>query len=285
MVKRSVGFLPYLLLVLVIAVAAAAVTMAPSYRECVQDYEKLESQDQSRIPPTVLAAIDCEGEFLDRNQAALTTIAIVFIAFFAFTLQRSTTRLWKTGERQVAVAETAAQTARLSAQAVVDSERAHLFVSVRATNLEQPLKRARLDDGPEPTIATPLEPPSVDYVLSNYGRTLALLKEVKHGLTWESPDGLRSYQSGVQAPLEVVMPNTDSRTLSCRFRGDFTSREARSLATGKRTLQFFGEAIFLDAFGHTRGVRWQCRCAGGNFDLIGHQEIEPEPMAREAAAG
>ena len=285
MVKRPVGILPYLLLVLVIAAAAAAVTLAPSYRECVQEYEKLESQGQSRIPPTVLAAIDCEGEFLDRNQAALTTIAIVFIAFFAFSLQRSTARLWKVGERQAAVAETAAQTARLSAQAAVDSERAHLFVSVRATNLEQPLKRARLEDGPEPSIATPLDPPSVDYVLSNYGRTLALLKEIKHGLTWESPDGRRSYQAGVQAPLEVIMPNTDSRTISCRFRGDFTTREARSLATGKRTLQFFGEAIFLDAFGQTRGLRWQCRCAGGNFELIGHQEIAPEPRVRETQAG
>src|SRR5215475_11034775 len=128
------GFMRYLVLVLVIVAAAAAVTVSPSYRDCVQDYEKAENQAPSRLPTNVQAFIDCQGEFLDRNQSVLTSLAIVVIAFLALVLQRSTSRLWKAGERQVAIAETAVQTARLSARAVVEAERAHLFVSVRATN-------------------------------------------------------------------------------------------------------------------------------------------------------
>jgi hypothetical protein len=272
MLRRLAGTLPYLLFVL----AAAAVTLAPSYRECALNYGQQDRKSIGGIPKNIQLVIECEGEFFQQNEATLIAIAIIFIAFFTFALQRSTARLWKVGERQIAVAEKAAETARLSAQAAVLSERAHLLVSIKGSNLEKPLQQARLDEGPEPAVATPIEPPSVDYVLSNYGRTSALLREVKHGLTWEAFDGFRSYQPGVHGPLEIIAPHAESKVISCRFRGDFTSRDTRSIVTHKRTLLFFGEAIFLDAFGHLRGVRWQCRCAGGNFDLIGYQEYEPE---------
>jgi hypothetical protein len=276
MLKRLAGTLAYLLFVLVVVLAAAAATLAPSYRECARTYDQQDHKSIGGVLDNVRLVIECEGEFFQQNEGTLIAIAIIFIAFFTFALQRSTARLWKVGERQLAVAEKAAETARLSAQAAVLSERAHLLVSIKASNLEKPLQGARLDDGPEPTVATPVDPPSIDYVLSNYGRTSALLREVKQGLTWEAFDGLRSYQPGTHGPLEIIAPHADSRVISCRFRGDFTSRDARSIITNKRTLLFFGEAIFLDAFGHVRGVRWQCRCAGGNFDLIGYQEYEPE---------
>ena len=271
MLRRLVGLLPYLLFVL----AVAAVTLAPSYRECAGNYNRQDHTSIGGILENIQLVIACEGTFVQQNEGTLVAIAIIFIAFFTLALQRSTARLWKVGERQVAVAETAAETARLSAQAAVLSERAHLLVSIKGSNLEKPLQVARSDEGPEPTVATPVDPPAVDYVLSNYGRTSALLREVKHGLTWEAFDGLRSYQAGVHGPLEMIAPHADSKVITCRFRGDFTARDARSIGTNERALLFFGEAIFLDAFGHLRGVKWQCRCAGGNFDLIGHQEYEP----------
>jgi hypothetical protein len=111
------AFMRYLVLILAIVAAAAAVTLSPSYRDCVQDYEKSENQAPSRLS-NVQAFIDCQGEFLDGNQSVLTSLAIIVIAFLTLVLQRSTTRLWKAGERQAAIAETAAQTARLGAQAV-----------------------------------------------------------------------------------------------------------------------------------------------------------------------
>jgi hypothetical protein len=276
MLKRLTGFLAYLLLAVIVVAAVASTTLAPSYRECANANAK---QEIAGIAPDILLFLECEAAFLRSNESTLIAIAIIVIAFLALALQRSTVRLWKAGERQIEVAEKVAETARLSAQAAVLSERAHLFVSVKASSLEGALERARLDDGPEPDVATPIDPPTVDYILSNYGRTVALLKEVKHALAWESSEGLRGYQLGSNRPLEVIAPHTDSKIISCRFRGDFTSREARSIVTGKRALLFFGEATFLDAFGHLRGVKWQCRCTGGGFDLIGHQEFEPAPQA------
>jgi hypothetical protein len=292
MSKRLMGLLSYLFLAIVVVVAAAAATLAPSYRECARNYETRESQTETPgsndksiggIPRNVLVIVECEGEFFRRNEATLTAVAVIFIAFFTLALQRSTARLWKAGERQIGVVEKAAETAKLSAQAAVDSERAHLFVSIKASNLDRPLQNARLDDGPEPSVATPVDPPCIDYVLSNYGRTVALLKEVKHAITWESTEGLRSYQPGTHGPLEVIAPQTESKVISCRFRGDFTSRDTRAIVTGKRALLLFGQAIFVDAFNHTRGVRWQCRCAGGNFDLVSYQEYEPERQDRGPA--
>lgn len=272
MLRRLVGSLPCLLFVL----AAAAVTLAPSYRECARTYNRQDHTSIGGILENIQLVIACEGTFFQQNEGTIVAIAIICIAFFTLALQRSTARLWKVGERQVAVAETAAETARLSAQAAVLSERAHLLVSIKGSNLEKALQLARSDGASEPTVATPVDPPSVDYVLSNYGRTSALLREVKHGLTWEAFDGLRSYQPGVHGPLEMIAPHAESKVITCRFRGDLTSRDVQSIVAKERALLFFGEAIFVDAFGHLRGVKWQCRCAGGNFDLIGHQEYEPE---------
>ncbi len=201
-------------------------------------------------------------------------MALLFIAFFAFVLQRSTARLWQTGERHLAIAEKAVETARLGAQAAMGAERAHLLVNVKASNLDKPLENARLEAGPEPDIAAPVEPPCIDYVLSNVGRTAALLREVRHVLAWDSPEGLRSYHPGEAGPLELIAPQSDSKLIRCRFRGDFTSREARALVAGTRALLFYGDASFVDAFGQVRVVKWQCRCTGGNFDLIGFQEVE-----------
>ena len=75
----------------------------------------------------------------------------------------------------------------------------------------------------------------------------------------------------------------ESQVISCRFRGDFTSRDIGALVANKRALLFSGQAIFVDAFNHTRGVRWQCRCAGGTFDLVGYQEYEPKQPDRASA--
>jgi len=192
MLKRLVGSLPYFVFVL----AAAAVTLAPSYRECAGNYNRQDHTSIGGILENVQLVIACEGTFFQQNEGTLVAIAIIFIAFFTLALQRSTARLWKVGERQVAVAETAAETARLSAQAAVLSERAHLLVSIKGSNLEKALQLARLDEAPEPAVATAVDPPSVNYVLSNYGRTPALLREVKHGLTWEAFEGCGATNPG-----------------------------------------------------------------------------------------
>ena len=269
MSKRVAGLIAYLLLACIVAAALAATTLAPSYRTCAA------SKNAADAVAQLLVFVECQAEFLRSNEASLVAMAIVFIAFVTLAVQRSTVRLWKLGERQIGIAEKTVETARLSAQAAVLAERAHLFVSVKASNLERPLENAPRDEAPAEAAATPVDSPRVDYVLSNYGRTVALMKEVKHAMTWESVDGLRSYQAGPARPLEVIAPHGESTVMTCRFRGDFSSRDARSIVTGKRALLFLGEAIFLDAFGHLRGVKWQCRCAGGAFDLVDYQEFEP----------
>jgi hypothetical protein len=272
MLKRVGGFLAYLLLALIVVAALAATTLAPSYRACADGRA---AADPGSLSDQLRVFAECETEFLRNNEATLVAIAIVVIAFLALALQRSTVRLWKIGERQIGIAEKTAETARLSAQAAVLAERAHLFISVKGTNLERTLAGVHLDEGPETAPATPVEAPSVDYVLSNYGRTVALLKEVQHAMIWEAVEGPRGYQAGPARPLETIAPHAESTVMTCRFRGDFSSRDTRSLVAGKRALLLFGEAIFLDVFGHLRGVKWQCRCAGGGFDLIAYQEFEP----------
>lgn len=272
MLQRLTAVLAYLLLASIVVAAFAATTLAPSYRACADSRTMAED---GGLATQLGVFVECEAEFLRINQATLVAVAIVVIAFLTLTLQRSTARLWKVGERQIGVVEKTADTARLSAQAAVLAERAHLFIGIKGSNLERPLANARLDEGPDTAPATPVDAPSVDYALSNYGRTVALLKEVKHAMIWDAVEGPRAYQAGPSRPLEVIAPHAESTVMTCRFRGDFSSRDTRSLVAGKRALLFFGEAVFLDVFGHLRGVKWQCRCAGGGFDLIAYQEFEP----------
>src|ERR1700677_225046 len=52
------------------------------------------------------------GIFLDSYNGLITAIATAFIAWFTFSLRRSTDRLWDAGERQIALARESADIAR-----------------------------------------------------------------------------------------------------------------------------------------------------------------------------
>jgi hypothetical protein len=174
-------------------------------------------------------------------------------------------------------AEAAAEAAKLNAQAIIDAERAHLFVSIKNSNLERPLQLARMYDNSPTMESGKVDRPHIDYVLNNYGKTVALLRDVKHNLIWE-PKGveMRGFAAQPYRPLETITASKDSKVIPCEFEGDFTFGDTRAIVTGNRALLFFGNAIFIDAFNRVRGVRWECRCSGGNFELIGHYEYEPK---------
>jgi amino acid permease len=69
----------------------------------------------------------------------LLAILTFFLVLFTYRLWRSTDKLWAAGEKQIAVArdsadaaKSAADAAKLNAQAVIDAERAFIFIILKS---------------------------------------------------------------------------------------------------------------------------------------------------------
>lgn len=206
--------------------------------------------------------------FLQAYNGAITALATIAIGGFTLALVIVT-------NRQAALTRTAAEAAKLNAQAVVDSERARLSISVIDHNLGAPLSNARRYDASPSMGSGKIDAPQVVYIFTNFGKTPALLRDVSHGLIWEEKGEARKFKSEVR-PLENIGPTNDSKQIICKFDGEFTFGDARKIVTGERALLFFGSAVFIDAFNKPRGVHWECRCSGGNFDLVGYYEYDPK---------
>jgi hypothetical protein len=103
------------------------------------------------------------AELLEEYGGVLTALATVAIAWFTFTLRRSTDRLWEAGEGQLRVAKDSADAAKASSEALARMERAYLFLSVVVAHLGGKGVDHRV---------------SVQFHFKNYGRTPALVTDV-----------------------------------------------------------------------------------------------------------
>jgi hypothetical protein len=99
-----------------------------SFNNCIRDREHTDPYQTPQekisffvkaIPRSRLYAA-CVFVSANENTGAITGIAGVVVAFFTFTLWLSTHRLWKAGEKQIAVAQMAAQAAE---NAVIESSK------------------------------------------------------------------------------------------------------------------------------------------------------------------
>ena len=135
-------------------------------------------------------------------------------------------------------AELAAAAARDNAQAVIDAERAHFLVGIKSSNMSEPLFLAEMYDKSPGMNPSPVARPRVEYVLSNAGKTVGLLKSVRHGLIWEAKGEARKFASRPYGPLETIRAGEDSKTIACEFEGDFTFKDAREIVSGAKALLF-----------------------------------------------
>jgi hypothetical protein len=116
-----VGFLLGFAALLVIFILSSDV--ATHYNVCETSREGAKECAKYGLASFALHEI---GAALDSNNGLITAIATVFIAWFTFSLRRSTDKLWNAGERQIALARESADIAR---QAMVAGERAFVFAN------------------------------------------------------------------------------------------------------------------------------------------------------------
>jgi hypothetical protein len=96
MARRVMGVVATIL-VIVVALVAFERSFSPSFKSCIAQQSEQNRSDTSKENPSGLFAsatryVECTGDFIDKNNGAITSIATIVIAAFTATLWRATTR-------------------------------------------------------------------------------------------------------------------------------------------------------------------------------------------------
>jgi len=186
----------------------------------------------------------------DRN--GVTAVAAIVIALFTWTLWRSSEKMWS-------VANAAANAAKRSADALVAAEQSQLLAICEITNITHILGERH--DAPGSGEVPTGERALVQYVLKNYGKTPAVLKEISHDLQhWSNPpDELRYLPIRTMPKERAVVAGGSSEPLQCILVAPLTDAAAATIRTGDSFLWLYGRVVYDDAFGREREHRFLYR--------------------------
>jgi hypothetical protein len=172
-------------------------------------------------------------------------------------------------EKAANAAADAADAAKLNSQAVLDAERARIYVEANAQYLLQQIQRS-IDYLPANTPEqekAPLEQGErieVTYVVENYGRTPAIIKEISHQLivakTLPSP---RETSPVDPLPISHFLARETEAGISCNCKGVRTVKDARDVFGKLKTLWFYGYIAYDDTFGWGREFNYVWHYTGG----------------------
>jgi len=193
---------------------------------------------------------------------AVTGLAALLVAVFAWRLWRSSEQMWR-------ITEVAASSAKRSADALVVAEQAQLLAVFGVSNIAHVLSELGKHEQSTSAAAAPagdaLPPPRervyVQYVLKNYGRTPAVLKEISHDLQrWTSLPEKLHYLPIPAMPKELaIVAGASSEPLQCTLVVPLTVEAATSIRTGDSFLWLYGRILYEDAFGREREHRFLYR--------------------------
>jgi hypothetical protein len=191
-------------------------------------------------------------EHADHN--AVTAFAALVVAMFAWMLWRSSERMWR-------VTNVAANAAKQSADALVAAEQAQLLTIVEVSNIPHILGELGKHDHPGSREIAVGERASVQYILKNYGKTPAVLKEISHELQhWNHPPDQPRYFPVRTMPKErAVIAGGSTEPLQCILVAPLTAEAATTIRTADSFLWLFGRVIYDDAFGREREHRFLYR--------------------------
>lgn len=262
---------PFLVAFLVLAALfiEAQETVSRSFGQCIsqwtEDSRKTEPEKDGFIVAEVIGIHSlCVLRAIDRHNGIFAALAAFVIAWFTFTLQRSTDKLF-------IVTKESADAAKLNAEALIDADRAHLYAVIKVNNLGAALRAAHIADMDD-AIASPQ--PLLQFALRNLGRAAAILEETGWLLT-QRERGNQVWQYPVGAIAEPVvdggaetMPPTDCTLDESVFR----VRDAKEAFDGKRPLYFVGYVIFTTSLDRVYEFRWQYENNGTRWVLTHYDE-------------
>ena len=180
--------------------------------------------------------IICTARLLDSHNGLVAALAGIAIAWFTFTLKRSTDKLWSVSNAQAKTAE----------RALVDLERPFIYV-----NVKHPL--ATLDTGSFGGTTTVRDHGYIDIVYSNFGRTPASLTRIEIAVV-SAPQGSMAdaidpkIVGGIELPVGVVSDKGDPHTERRELRNRFVGAEGGEINERKRSIWIVGFVRYKDIF-------------------------------------
>jgi hypothetical protein len=179
------------------------------------------------------------------------------VAFFTLVLAFSTVGLWGatialylSGEKQIGIATKTANAAELSAQALMNAERARLFVAIQTENISTIVGRGGFFNKSESMFKQELQSPGIGYLFKNVGKTAAILKEVSEQIIVKPEFPIDAPYSVREQPEDLVIePGKAGSTFACIMRDTLTVGDAVGFEKRKLAFWFYGYVKFNDAFG------------------------------------
>jgi hypothetical protein len=155
------------------------IALIPAHGEICKEGQKAgeEACTSYSLLPFLLIRI---GQALDALGVAITALATIAIAWFTWSLWRSTDKLWIAGERQIELArETSATQSRDMQASIAASNRSAAAAERALTDLERPwifVFGARLGERAHET-----DDWFVEYTVANYGKMPAIIEQANTG--------------------------------------------------------------------------------------------------------
>jgi hypothetical protein len=258
---------------LVILVVAWVVSTSLDFQQCVeasgQESPPSEHLEESisifiRVIPTYR---HCVGMYVTDKNQVITALGTVVIAIFTTILGIFTISLSH-------ATRVAADAAKLNAQAVIDAERAHLYVIVKQHNVSELIDAISGVKWRDEIAKDRMEPPILSYNLKNYGKTPATLESVSHCLQIQTGEGGERIFEMPERAIEILgeREETDPDIVLRFEQRQFLCEDARALGEHDTMLFFYSEAIYKDIFNRQHTVRSDFLYSAGRFHQISREE-------------
>lgn len=205
----------------------------------------------------------------------------VFQAGFFFVQLKLIRESLGPAEQAAKAAAEGAEAAKLNAQAVVDADRARIFVMVDQDTTDSIRLAAQYVNSPEMDSGTISSGIGLFFGFKNYGKTPAIIKEMSAQviLAPELPKE-REYIVRVPLPLDHIIAadqRTDPQTLVASLDHQITVGVAKDIQAMRNALWFYGYISYDDTFGWGRELRFIFNYdggTGGRFRLYSYREIQ-----------
>jgi hypothetical protein len=216
--------------------------------------------------------------------AVLTGCLVGVAGFQGYFLLRAD----KTARISANAAIEAANAAKRNADALISSERAHLYVIVDRSNLYDSIEfvshvnlASKDGSGTWDDDATITTRPIVSFFFKNLGKTAAVVTEIGYQLI-QGVENQRifDYEMALATLLRpVVDGSAETDTVDCGLKDSvFRVRDARAAMDGSRPLYFYGYIAYVDSFNRQHTYFWRHQNLGATFVMV-HSEERTEDSA------
>jgi hypothetical protein len=210
-----------------------------------------------------------EGSWLTKDAGGFFTFVLVIVGAFQAALFFVQLKLMR---ESLSPAKEAADAAKLNAQAVVDAERAYLFVTVGG-DVVPVMEKAVEFDGSNPSKFEI----QISYAFRNYGRTPGIIREISHGVCIAPNLPVqRTYSPVIHLPSHILSTDKATPNIAVDDAPTITAAIAQSIREIENTFWFYGAVTYDDMFGWRRTFNfvWHYGAVSEGFTLYSWAETQ-----------